>query len=69
MATDVLPNSANTVAKSVAGLYELDREIVKKKLEFAVSRIHLSLDCWSSPNRKTFLGIVAHFVDDTFQLR
>ncbi|EED11633.1 hypothetical protein TSTA_108210 [Talaromyces stipitatus ATCC 10500] len=36
-----------------------------KKLQSASSSIHLSLDIWTSPNRILFLGICAHFVEQS----
>jgi len=39
------------------------KDIVRKKLQSALSTIHLSLDVWTSPNQKLFLAVCAHFVD------
>lgn len=33
------------------------------------SQISLSLDCWTSPNQIAFLGVIAHFVDEKWELQ
>ena len=37
------------------------KDIVRRELQSALSRIHISLDIWTSPNRFLLLAIVAHF--------
>lgn len=69
MADDALAASKNTVPATIRLSYEIDKEVLKGRLHTAISPIHLSFDCWSSPNRKSFLAIVAHFVDDTSYYR
>lgn len=39
-----------------------ERERIKALLKTAISKIHLSFDMWSSPNRYAVFGVVAHFV-------
>ena len=42
---------------------------MRKRLQSALSKIHLSFDVWTSPNKILFLGICTHFVDrDSQQL-
>jgi hypothetical protein len=69
MADDVLATSDHTVPATIRTSYEIDKEVLKERLQTAISPIHLSFDCWSSPNRKNFLAIVSHFVDNTFKHR
>lgn len=35
----------------------------------ALSRIHISFNLWSSPNEYALCGVVAHFVDSTYQVQ
>ncbi|KAM3517794.1 hypothetical protein MY4038_010248 [Beauveria bassiana] len=37
--------------------------------EAAKSKVHFSIDLWSSPHRKAFLGICGQWVDDNYELR
>jgi hypothetical protein len=39
------------------------KDIVQQKLQFSLSKIRLSLNIWTSPNRILFLGVCAHFVE------
>jgi hypothetical protein len=52
------------VSQKIEQSWQSHQDIVRKKLQSAISRIHLSLDIWTSPNRLLFLGICAHFVDN-----
>ena len=60
---DVLRSSAAEVPKLMKSSYMTHKNILRKKLQSAISKIHLTADVWTSPNRKSFLGICAHFVD------
>lgn len=51
------------VAKKIGQLWQSQQDIVRKKVQSALSSIHLSLDIWTSPNRLLLLGVCAHFVD------
>ncbi len=66
---EVLVDSSATVLKLIEESFLLDKAILKQKLHTSLTPIHLSLDAWSSPNRKTFIAICAHFVDSTGVLR
>lgn len=45
------------------------RKTITARLQGAVSQIHYGIDLWSSPNRKSFLGICAQFVDNEYKLQ
>src|SRR5438876_8432372 len=60
---DVLRSSAAEVPKLMKSSYITYKNILRKKLQSAISKIHLTADIWMLPNRKFFLGICAHFVD------
>ncbi|KJZ68038.1 hypothetical protein HIM_12571 [Hirsutella minnesotensis 3608] len=61
--------SHSEVTKIIAKTYEQHKNVLREKLSLAKSRIHLSVDGWSSPNRANFLAVCAHFVDENFHLR
>jgi hypothetical protein len=52
----------STVPKKIEKQWYTQKDIVRKKLQSAISSIHLSLDIWTSPNYHLLLGICAHFV-------
>lgn len=57
-------DSHTTVPKLINNAYLLDKQLLKERLHKAISKIHFSIDCWSSPNKKNFQAICAHFVDE-----
>lgn len=64
-----LISSHSTLRLQVGKAFTTHKDVVRKKLQSAISAIHISLDVWTSPNQKLFLGICAQFVEyDTEQL-
>ena len=53
----------------ITALFLSYKDTVMKMLQSVISKIHLSIDIWKSPNNLHFLGICAHFVDDASTLR
>ena len=58
-----LSTSDGIMPKLMNNSYAIHKDILRKKLQSALSKIHLTADVWTSPNRKSFLGVCAHFVD------
>lgn len=61
-ASDFLPTSHNTVSKDVMVAFEEQKSHVRKVLSKAYTRVHLSADIWTSPNRRLALGVTGTFV-------
>lgn len=67
-AVDVI-SSHSTIREHIFKSWVVHKDIIRKRLQSALSTIHISLDVWTSPNKKLFLGICSHFVDrETEQL-
>jgi hypothetical protein len=66
---EALISSSSTVPKLIEDSFLLNKALLKQKLSTSLTPIHLSLDVWTSPNRKTFIAICAYFIDDTSVLR
>ena len=64
IAKDALPTSPTTIVTYIQDLYQEQKDIVRKKLQSAMTSIHLSVDIWTSPNNYLLLGVCAHFIDD-----
>jgi hypothetical protein len=61
-------SSHSTVSKRIDKLWLSTQDLVRKRIQSALSKIHFAADIWTSPNRILFLGICIHFVDrDTQQ--
>jgi len=61
--SDFITTVHSQVTKKIEQSWQTHKDIVRKKLQSAVSSIHLSLDIWTSPNRLLLLGICAHFIN------
>lgn len=58
-----LPNSADSVSPWVFRTYEQQKIRIKNELlKKAQSKIHLTSDCWSSPNDIPIIAIIGHFM-------
>ncbi|KJZ69673.1 hypothetical protein HIM_09274 [Hirsutella minnesotensis 3608] len=68
-AEEMLVQSGNTVLAHVELSYNVHRKNIKAQLRAVKSQINFSIDLWSSPHRKAFLGICAQWVDESYELR
>lgn len=57
-----VPLSRQTMRRRAKEAYDLEKAKVKAMLNASASKIHISFDMWSSPNRYAIFGVVAHFV-------
>jgi hypothetical protein len=62
MSGGYLISAHSTIPRRIETQWFTQKDIVRKKLQSAISNIHLSLDIWTSPNHLLLLGICAHFV-------
>jgi hypothetical protein len=58
--------SHGSLPKRFTAIYEQDKAIVRSKLQAIESKIHISLDVWTAPNRFLLLGVCAHYMDRTY---
>lgn len=69
-AEEVAINAVGTIPKLIKQSYLVHRKILKEKLQGSLSKIHFSINMWTSPNHRSLQAIVAHFIDaETRQLR
>jgi hypothetical protein len=60
----------NTLKRYIASAYEHALPAVESELRSASTKINLSFDLWTSPNRRlSLLGVVAHYLDQRFEPR
>jgi hypothetical protein len=55
------------IKKRVKEAWIKHKDVVRRELQSAFSRIHISLDIWISPNQFLFLAIIAHFTTYTLK--
>ncbi len=59
---NLLVVSRRTLVSDIKAGWEKEMIQLKERLQCALSKIHISLDIWTSPNTYLFLGVVAHYV-------
>lgn len=64
----ILPTSHQTIREWVMRTFDTQKRRIRQVLQSAISRIHFTVDIWSSPNKLGILGIVAHFIDSNGEL-
>lgn len=62
-ANDLISLSHGSIQKHVSNSYCVYKDILRRKLQSSPWKIHLSLDVWSAPNHKAFLGTCVKFLD------
>ena len=60
-----ITTSYSRVVNKVKKAWGKHKDVVRRELQSALSRIHISLNIWTSPNRFLLLAIVAHFTTHT----
>jgi len=53
------------IGRKIKEAWHIHKDTVRKKVQSALSSIHLSVDIWTSPNRHLLLAVTADFVDYT----
>lgn len=61
-----LISSRSTLVAHITKVYNFYRDELRKKLQKANSSVHISGDLWSSPNRISFIGVHAQWVDEKY---
>lgn len=62
--------SSTSLRRYISSAYEHALPVVKSELASARTKINLSFDLWTSPNRRlSLLGVVAHYLDRRFSPR
>jgi hypothetical protein len=57
-----LPTSDTSIRKWVLRQFNAEKERVKHRVQNPRTKIHLSLDIWTSPNCKPIIGVIAHYI-------
>lgn len=62
---DAITTTHSQVKNKIEKAYEIHKDTVRKKLQSALTNIHLSVDIWTSPNKHLLLGVTGDFIDCT----
>jgi hypothetical protein len=63
---DIVIPSADTIKRNIMECYREESVSIGDQLRNTSGKISLTLDCWTSPNVKAFMGITAHYIDDNW---
>ena len=61
---DQVPCGKITQRNDLHKLYQAKKVVIMQELELVLTKIHLSFDLWTSPNRHAMMAIIAHFIDN-----
>lgn len=61
--------SRTTVAEHIKKNFAVEKEALKAELKQVPGKISFVIDCWTSPNKYAFLGILATWIDKDWILR
>jgi hypothetical protein len=59
----LITTAHSQIIKKVDVSWNTHKDVVRRLVQSAISRIHIALDVWTSPNRLLLLGIVCHTTD------
>jgi hypothetical protein len=59
-----LPHSHNTILTWTIRQYKSYKERIRNILHSASTKIHITVDLWSSPNSLAVMGIIAHYINE-----
>lgn len=63
-----LPSSHTTIQLWTIRTYAAEKIRVQQRLQSTLSKIHFTVDLWSSPNSLAVLGIIGHYISETGNL-
>ncbi|PNP50095.1 hypothetical protein FNYG_15977 [Fusarium nygamai] len=58
-----IPWSSSSITRELQKIFESKADIIKAELGSALTKIHISFDLWTSPNRLAIMAVFAHFID------
>jgi hypothetical protein len=63
-----LPNSIPTIRTWTLRTCKTQKHRIKREVQSALSKVHFTVDLWTSPNALAILGIIAHYISESSQL-
>jgi len=62
---DFITTAHSQIGKKITQAFQLHKDTVLKKLQLALSSIYLSVDIWTSPNKRLLLAVTGDFINYT----
>ena len=58
-----IPWSSSSTTRELHRIFESKKDVIKAELNNSLTKIHISFDLWTSPNRLAIMAVFAHFID------
>lgn len=55
--------SSSSITRELQRIFESKKDVIRSELGSAMTKIHISFDLWTSPNRLAIMAVFAYFVD------
>jgi hypothetical protein len=59
---EYLWRSGDSIKRFILADFEERKDALRKEMQLAKSKIHISFDLWTSPNKLAMIGVVAHYL-------
>ena len=65
---NLLYKSANSVPLLIGKTFVIYKDLVKKRLQKVILKVHFITNCWTAPNKSAFQAVTTHFIDEVGHL-
>ena len=63
-----LPSHPATIREWTIHVYNTEKQRIKLEVQSALSKVHFTVDLWTSPNSLAIVGMIAHYIVDSGHL-
>ena len=63
-----LPSSSQRIRDWTIRTYDIEKLRIKAEVQSALSKVHFTVDLWTSPNSLAIIGIIAHYITEAGEL-
>lgn len=63
-----LPSSSQRIRDWTIRTYDIEKLRIKAEVQLALSKVHFTVDLWTSPNSLAIIGIIAHYITEAGEL-
>ena len=61
--------SADTITNKISKIFNTEQANLQKQFQEISSKISFTLDCWTSRNQKSYLGVTENWISNNWQLQ
>jgi len=64
----LLSKSRNSMPLLLGKTFVVHKDLIRKRLSIALSKLHFITDCWTAPNKTAYQAATVHFIDEARKL-